>query len=86
LIPMGIENVLSSKGRIRIVKILLKYGATNINTLIRESGLTHKLVAKYISELKEENLVVERRYGRLRVVEINYQNPKVSMLKMLLEE
>lgn len=86
MIPMGIENVLSSKGRIRVIKILLKYGATNINTLIRESGLTHKLVTKYISELKEENLVVERRYGRLRVVEINYQNPKVSMLKMLLEE
>ncbi|MEB3756611.1 MAG: ArsR family transcriptional regulator [Desulfurococcales archaeon] len=83
---MGIENVLSSKGRIRVIKILLKYGATNINTLIRESGLTHKLVTKYISELKEENLIVERRYGRLRVVEINYQNPKVSMLKMLLEE
>ncbi|MCE4614334.1 MAG: ArsR family transcriptional regulator [Desulfurococcales archaeon] len=83
---MGIEDVLSSRGRIRIIKILLKYGATNINTLIRESGLTHKLVSKYISELKEENLIAERRYGRLRVIEINYQNPKISMLKMLLEE
>jgi DNA-binding transcriptional ArsR family regulator len=86
LIPMGIEDVLSSKGRIKIIKILLKYGATNINTLIRESGLTHKLVSKYLLELEKENLVTERRYGRLRVVEINYQNPKVSILKMLLEE
>ncbi len=86
MIIMGIEDVLSSRGRIRIIKILLKYGATNINTLIRESGLTHKLVSKYISELKEENLIAERRYGRLRVIEINYQNPKISMLKMLLEE
>ncbi|MCE4606166.1 MAG: ArsR family transcriptional regulator [Desulfurococcales archaeon] len=83
---MGIEDILTSKGRIRVIKVLLKYGATNINTLIRESGLTHRLVNKYITELKEENLVTERRYGRLRVIEINYQNPKVSMLKMLLEE
>ena len=83
---MGIENVLSSKGRIRVLKTLFKYGAVNINTLIRETGLTHRLVSKYVEELRNEGLVTERRFGRFRIVELDYSNPKVSILKMLLEQ
>jgi predicted transcriptional regulator len=83
---MGIEDVLSSKGRIRVLKTLFRHGAVNINTIIRETGLTHRLVSKYIEEFKKEGLVTERQFGRFRIVELDYRNPKVSILKMLLEQ
>ncbi len=86
MITVKIEDVLSSKGRIRVLKTILKYGAVNVNTIVRETGLSHKLVSKYINELHNAGLVWERRYGRLRIIEARQDDPRIIMLKMLLSE
>jgi len=80
----GIEEILSSKGRLKLLKTLLMREAANINTLIRDTGLPHRLVDKYIKDLVQAGLAVERRYERLRIVEIDYTNPKTLLLKELL--
>ena len=81
-----IEDILSSKGRLRLLKALLKREATNINTLIKDTGLPHRLVSKYVKDLVEAGIVLERRYERLRIIEIDYTNPKTLLLKELLLE
>ena len=82
----NIEDVLSSKGRIRLLKALLRREAANINTLIKDTGLPHRIVSRYIKDLVEAGLAVERRYERLRIIEIDYTNPKTILLKELLLE
>jgi len=81
---MGLEELLSSKGRVRVLKVLLRDGQANISRLIRETGLHHRLVVKHLEELKRMGLVEERRYGRLRIYEINLRDPRVSALRDLL--
>ncbi|MDT7866494.1 MAG: ArsR family transcriptional regulator [Desulfurococcales archaeon] len=82
---MELERLLSSKGRIRVLRILLREGQVNISRLIRETGLHHRLVVKHLEELKRMGLVEERRYGRLRIYEANLQDPRVSALRELLK-
>jgi len=81
---MELEELLSSKGRVRVLKVLLRDGQANISRLIRETGLHHRLVVKHLEELKRIGLVEERRYGRLRIYEINLRDPRVSALRDLL--
>ncbi len=81
-----IEDILASKGRLRLLKALLKREAANINTLIKDTGLPHRLVSKYVKDLVEAGLALERRYERLRIIEIDYTNPKTLLLKELLLE
>ncbi len=81
---MDVEKLLASKGRVRILRILLKEGQVNISRLVRETGLHHRLIVKHLEELKKMGLVEERRYGRLRVYEINLSDPRVSALRDLL--
>ncbi|MCC6044370.1 MAG: ArsR/SmtB family transcription factor [Acidilobaceae archaeon] len=82
---MELERLLSSKGRVRVLRILLREGQVNISRLIRETGLHHRLVVKHLEELKRMGLVEERRYGRLRIYEANLQDPRVSALRELLK-
>lgn len=81
---MSLEKLLSSKGRVRILKVLLEEEQVNITRLVRETGLHHRLVVRHLEELKEMGLVEERRYGRLRVFEVNLKDPRVSALRELL--
>jgi len=81
---MSLEELLSSKGRVRILRILLEEGQVNVTRLVRVTGLHHRLVVKHLEELKRMGLVEERRYGRLRVYEVNFKDPRVSALRELL--
>ncbi|MEB3779845.1 MAG: winged helix-turn-helix domain-containing protein [Desulfurococcales archaeon] len=83
---MDIERLLSSKGRIKILKLLLERGQLNISRIIRETGLHHKLVVKHLNELIDMGLVVERRYGRMRLFEADLTNPKISAIREILRE
>ncbi|MEM0366793.1 MAG: winged helix-turn-helix domain-containing protein [Acidilobaceae archaeon] len=78
---MDIEELFSSRGRVRLLKILLKEGQSTITRLARETGLNHKKLIEYLEILKKHGIVEERRYGRLRLYEINYKNPRVSALR-----
>ncbi len=82
---MKIEDLLTSKGKMKILKILFKNGQANISRIVRETGLNHKRVEKHLEELKTANIVIERRYGKLRIYEANLDNPQTLKLKKLLE-
>lgn len=79
------EQVFSSRGKTRLIQVLFKLGEANISKLSRLTRLHHKLVEKYLKQLQELQIVEEHRYGRLRVFKINYSNPKIYILRELLE-
>ena len=82
---MNVEELLSSKGRVKILKVLFRDGHSNISRLVRETGLNHKLVSKHIEELKNMGLVEERRYGRMRIIYVNLSDPRVSAIREALK-
>ncbi|MEM1928075.1 MAG: winged helix-turn-helix domain-containing protein [Acidilobaceae archaeon] len=82
---MSLEDVVSSKGKLKILKILMKRSQANITRIVRETGLRYELALRHLEELKKMGLVEERRYGRLRIFEINHRNPRVGLLKEVID-
>ncbi len=80
-----LEEIFTSKGRIRILKILLKYGEANITKIAREAGLNHSSTEKHLRKLVELGLVSEERYGRLRIFRINFSSPIMYIIKEFME-
>jgi DNA-binding transcriptional ArsR family regulator len=76
-----VEEILGSKGRIKILKILFRDGYANITRIVRETGLHHRLVVKHLEDLKRMGIVEERRYGRMRIYYVNLSDPRVSALR-----
>ena len=82
---VDVEKLLSSKGRLRILRLLFSEGQANISRIIKETGLHYRLVTKHLEELKSMGIVVEKKYGRLRIFEVDLTDPRNSALKELLD-
>lgn len=54
----------------KIIEVLTLYGELNITKIARETGLSFRVVAKYLQELVQQGIVEERRYGRLRIFKL----------------
>ncbi|MFP3144562.1 MAG: ArsR family transcriptional regulator [Caldisphaera sp.] len=83
---MDIEKVLASKGKVRILKVLMKEGQVNISRLVKLTGLHHDVIVKNMEDLKEMGIVEEKRYGRLRIYMIDLRDPKISGLYEIFKE
>ncbi|AFH43354.1 winged helix-turn-helix transcriptional regulator [Fervidicoccus fontis] len=78
------EEIVGSIGKVKILKVIYKLGEVNITRISRETGLNHKSVSIHLEELKKMGIVYERRFGRVRMLSLNYLNPKVLVLSDLL--
>lgn len=80
---MNIENVLGSKAKIRILKVLINKEELNITAIAREAEINHKTALRHLEELKKAGIITEKVFGRVRVFRLNSEDPRVETLKML---
>jgi DNA-binding transcriptional ArsR family regulator len=80
-IPVPVEEILSSKGRIRIIRMLLKNGELNVSKIVRLSRLNHNSVVHHLDLLKRAGLVHEKDFGRIRIYRIRNENLIVKAMK-----
>lgn len=82
---MQIENVFSSKGRVRILRILAEIGELNISEIARRAGLNYATTNQHLKVLEDANLVRHKRFGRIRIFRYHEENPRAQMIKELME-
>ena len=81
-----IENVFSSRVRIRILKALIKYREINITKLSRELGVNYKVIEYHIEALKRLGIAEEKRFGRIRIIRLSESDPRVLAIERLFME
>lgn len=82
---IAIEEVLSSKGRIVILKTLAEREELNISAIAREAGLNHNTTAKHLKFLTKAGLIQEKKFGRIKIFRFCIENTKAKSLKRLFE-
>ena len=82
---MPIEDVLSSKGRVRILRILAEIGELNISEIARRAGLNYATTNQHLKVLEEHQLVKHKKFGRIRIFRYNEENPRARRIKQLME-
>jgi DNA-binding transcriptional ArsR family regulator len=63
---MDFEDVFCSKIRMKILKLLLKFGQLNTSDLARRLGANYLVTLRHLTLLKEEGVVTQRLSGRTR--------------------
>ena len=81
----SIEEVLSSKGRIMILKILAEMEELNISAIARVANLNHSTASQHLNFLTKAGLVQEKRFGRIKIFRFCSENLKARSLKKLFE-
>jgi CRISPR locus-related DNA-binding protein len=82
---MNVEDILSSRLRIKILKILLKMGELNVSEIARRLGVNYNTTSQHLKILENEGIIKHKTFGRIRLYRLNEQSPRVKALQNLVE-
>jgi DNA-binding transcriptional ArsR family regulator len=82
---VAIEDVFSSKGRVKILRILAEIGELNISEIARRAGLNYSTTNQHLQALENHKLVRHKTFGRIRIFRYNEENPRAKMIRQLVE-
>ena len=83
---MSIELVFSSKGRVKILKILVDIGELNISEIARRARLNYATTNRHLQVLEASGIVRHKNFGRIRICRFNEENPRAKRIKDLMNE
>lgn len=78
------EEVFSSKGRAKILRILALETEINISKIISLTGICHSSTENHLNFLKTIEFVREKKFGRIRIFEFQDDNLDARALKNLI--
>jgi len=81
----NIEEIFSSRGRTKIIKLLALRNELNISKIVELSRLNHLSVKKHLFFFKEIDFVQEKKFGRIRIYRFKNENLKAKALQNLIE-
>jgi predicted transcriptional regulator len=64
---MELEEVFSSKSRMKILKLIYQLGQLNVSDVARRLRLNFTSTSEHLKVLESEGILQERTYGRVRM-------------------
>jgi DNA-binding transcriptional ArsR family regulator len=82
---MQVEEVFSSRPRMKILKLIARLGALNVSDIARRIGLNYTTTNQHLKLLEAEGILQQRVYGRIRMYKFNEGSPKAKAVQNLIE-
>ena len=82
---MELEEVFSSKPRMKILKLVARLGELNVTDVARRIGVNFTTTSKHLKILEEESILQQRTYGRIRMYRFNQASQKAKAVEQLIE-
>ena len=82
---MQVEEVFSSKPRMKILKLVARLGALNVSDIARRIHLNYSTTNQHLKLLEAEGILQQRVYGRIRMYKFNESSPKAKAVQNLIE-
>lgn len=82
---MMVEDIFSSRGRVRILRILSEIGELNISEIARRARLNYTTTNEHLQVLERAGLIMHKSFGRIRIYRFNETNAKAKAIKDLME-
>ncbi len=82
---MQVEEVFSSKPRMKILKLVARLGALNVSDIARRINLNYSTTNQHLKLLEAEGILQQRVYGRIRMYKFTEGSPKARAVQTLIE-
>jgi DNA-binding transcriptional ArsR family regulator len=82
---MNIEDVFSSRLRVKILRILVQVGELNGSEIARRLNANYVTTSKHLQALENESVLVHKVFGRIRLYRLNERSPKAKAVQALIE-
>jgi len=82
---VNIENVFSSKLRMKILKIIIQLGELNVSEIARRLSVNYETTSKHLKILEDEGILQHKVYGRIRLYRLNEHSSKARAVQNLID-
>lgn len=82
---MDIEEVFSSKPRMKILRLVARLGALNVSDIARRIKLNYTTTNQHLKLLEAEGILQQRVYGRIRMYKFSNGSAKARAVQNLIE-
>jgi predicted transcriptional regulator len=82
---MDLEDVFSSKLRMKILKLLDKMHELNVSEITHRLGVNYGLATKHLKVLEEEGIIQHKMFGRIRLYRLNENSVKTKAVQNIIE-
>ncbi len=82
---MELEEVFSSKSRMKILKLIYQLGQLNVSDVARRLKLNFASTSEHLKVLGSEGILQERTYGRVRMYRFDEGSAKAKAVVALIE-
>jgi len=82
---MNVEEVFSSKIRMKILTILNNVGELNVSEIARRLKINYVSASKHMKILEDEGIIQHKMFGRIRLYRLNEQSSKTKAVQNLIE-
>jgi DNA-binding transcriptional ArsR family regulator len=82
---LELEEVFSSKPRMKILKLIYTLGSLNVSDVARRVKMNYTSTAHHLKILETEGILQERTYGRIRMYRFNDGSAKAKAVTTLIE-
>lgn len=77
---MKLEQLIASSCRQKILLALSSTKGTHVTNLVRIINSTYNQVNRNLQILENEGIIKTKRYGHLKIIELEKENPKTEVL------
>jgi len=81
---LELEEVFSSKPRMKILKLVERLGELNVSDVSRRIGLNFSTTSRHLQVLEAEGILQQRTYGRIRMYRFNQASAKAKIVQELI--
>ena len=82
---LELEEVFSSKSRMKILKLIYTLGSLNVSDIARRLKMNYASTSEHLKVLESEGILQERTYGRVRMYRVNEGSAKAKAVQNLIE-
>jgi DNA-binding transcriptional ArsR family regulator len=82
---MEVEEVFSSKPRMKILKLIARLGSLNVSDIARRIGLNYSTTNQHLKLLENEGILRQSVYGRVRMFRFNEGSSKAKAVQNMIE-
>ena len=84
-VHVPLDEILSSKGRVRILVLLANAIELNISEIARRASLNYATADKHLKSLEDTGIIQQKKFGRIRIYKFNDPNPRAQAIRKLVD-
>jgi len=85
VIAMDLEDIFSSRLRMKTLKLLDRMHELNVSEIAHRLGVNYGVATKHLKVLEEEGIIQHKMFGRIRLYRLNENSPKTKAVQNLIE-